>query len=66
MKATNVNGQDLGIKVKDGVVMVDNATVVQADVTAVNGVIHGIDTVLVPAAPAEHPASETPKDHPAH
>ena len=32
----------------DGVVKVSGATVVQADVSASNGVIHVIDTVLTP------------------
>jgi len=31
-------------------VMVDNATVVQADVEASNGVIHVIDTVVMPGS----------------
>ena len=34
--------------VKDGKVMIDNAQVVTADVVASNGVIHVIDTVLLP------------------
>lgn len=46
--AKTVNGQSVAIKVVDGKVMVDNATVVQADVAASNGVIHVIDTVLMP------------------
>ena len=46
--AKTVNGQSVAIKVVDGKVMVDNATVTQADVGASNGVIHVIDTVLLP------------------
>jgi uncharacterized surface protein with fasciclin (FAS1) repeats len=46
--AKTVNGQSVAIKVVDGKVMVDNATVSQADVAASNGVIHVIDTVLMP------------------
>ena len=46
--AKTVNGQSVTIKVVDGKVMVDNATVSQADVAASNGVIHVIDTVLMP------------------
>jgi uncharacterized surface protein with fasciclin (FAS1) repeats len=38
--------------VRDGHVLVNGANVVTADVAASNGVIHVIDTVLVPAAPA--------------
>ena len=46
--AKTVNGKELKLAVKDGKVMVDNATVVKADVMASNGVIHVIDTVLMP------------------
>jgi uncharacterized surface protein with fasciclin (FAS1) repeats len=47
-KAKTVNGQNVRITVKDGSVMVDNATVVKADIRASNGVIHVIDTVILP------------------
>ena len=47
--ATTVEGQSLRIKVKDGMVWVDNAMVVKADVKTSNGVIHVIDKVLIPA-----------------
>ena len=46
--AKTVNGQDLKITAADGKVMVGNATVTQADIPASNGVIHVIDTVLLP------------------
>jgi len=46
--ATTVQGQDLAVMVKDGKVMIDKAQVVAADVVAGNGVIHVIDTVLLP------------------
>jgi len=46
--ARTVNGQDLKISVNNGTVMVNDATVVEADVVASNGVIHVIDTVLLP------------------
>ena len=42
-----VQGQTLMIDATDGV-MVDNATVVTADIAADNGVIHVIDTVVLP------------------
>lgn len=48
MKAKTVNGQSLDVKVADGVVTVDKAKVVKTDVGASNGVIHVIDTVLLP------------------
>ncbi|MGD2068621.1 MAG: fasciclin domain-containing protein [Gemmatimonadota bacterium] len=46
--AGTVNGQDVRIRVMDGKVMVDEATVTTADVMASNGVIHVIDQVMLP------------------
>lgn len=46
--AKTVNGKDLKISVEDGKVHIDNATVIKADIKASNGVIHVIDTVLMP------------------
>jgi len=46
--AKAINGQDLKLMVNDGTVMVNDARVVKADVLASNGVIHVIDTVLLP------------------
>lgn len=43
-----VQGSSVKIAVSGGKVMVDNATVAKADVMASNGVIHVIDTVLMP------------------
>ena len=48
MKAKTVNGQSLDVKVNDGTVTVDNAKVVKTDVAASNGVIHVIDSVVLP------------------
>ena len=49
-----VNGATVDVAVRDGKVYVNGAQVVSADVMASNGVIHVIDTVLIPApAPAE-------------
>lgn len=47
--ARTVEGQAVRIRAKDGKVMVDEAQVVKADVQASNGVIHVIDTVIVPS-----------------
>lgn len=66
MKATNVSGLDLIIKVDKDHVTVDGVTVVKADINATNGVIHAIDTVMIPTATGEMPATAAPKDHPAH
>jgi uncharacterized surface protein with fasciclin (FAS1) repeats len=46
--AKTVQGESLTIKVKDGAVMVNNAHVTKTDIAASNGVIHVIDTVLMP------------------
>ncbi len=43
-----VNGKELPLKVVDGKVIVGGATVTTADIGASNGVIHVIDTVLLP------------------
>jgi uncharacterized surface protein with fasciclin (FAS1) repeats len=47
-EASTVNGADIAIKVMDGKVHINNATVIAADVATSNGVIHVIDTVLLP------------------
>jgi len=46
--AKTANGRALQIHVTDGKVMIDNAHVVSADIMASNGVIHVIDTVVIP------------------
>jgi uncharacterized surface protein with fasciclin (FAS1) repeats len=47
-EAKTVNGQELMVKSDMGSVMVDNATVVKTDILCTNGVIHVIDTVMLP------------------
>lgn len=46
--ATTVQGSDVAISVADGKVRINDATVVATDVAASNGVIHVIDTVILP------------------
>jgi len=46
--ARAVSGDTITVKVEDGVVHVENATVTSADVLASNGVIHVIDSVILP------------------
>jgi uncharacterized surface protein with fasciclin (FAS1) repeats len=46
--AKTVNGQSLTIAVKDKDVMVNNAKVTKTDIECSNGVIHVIDTVVLP------------------
>lgn len=47
-KATTVQGQDVMIKTMGDKVMVNDANVMATDVKAKNGVIHVIDTVIMP------------------
>jgi uncharacterized surface protein with fasciclin (FAS1) repeats len=49
-KLKTVAGETLTVKVDGGTVMVDDASVVQPDVEASNGVVHVIDGVLTPKA----------------
>ena len=46
--AETLQGQDIAIKVVDGKVNINDSQVVAVDVEASNGVIHVIDTVLIP------------------
>jgi uncharacterized surface protein with fasciclin (FAS1) repeats len=47
-EATTVNGADIAIAVDGDSVMVDNANVIKTDIAASNGIIHVIDTVILP------------------
>ena len=49
-EAKTVEGAMVTVKVNGGKVMINNATVTTADVEASDGVIHVIDTVLMPPA----------------
>ena len=55
MLATMVNGDKVKFGVSNGIVTVGGATVTTADVQASNGIIHVIDTVLMP--PVDIPAT---------
>jgi len=48
--AKTVNGETVKISTMGNMVMVNSATVTKADIKASNGVIHVIDTVLLPAS----------------
>ena len=50
MEAKTVQGQSVKLVVSDTGVTVDGANVVKTDVMAENGVIHVIDTVIIPKA----------------
>ena len=52
-KAKTVEGADVNVKVSDKGVMINNAKVLKTDIMCSNGVIHVIDTVLMPPAPKD-------------
>jgi len=47
-KAETLEGEYITIKANDGGVMINNSKVITVDIMASNGVIHVIDTVLIP------------------
>ena len=47
-EARTVNGKMIDVEVDGSAVKVNDATVTQADIAAANGVIHVIDTVILP------------------
>lgn len=47
-KVKTVEGSPITVSMNGGKVGIDNATVVKADVAADNGVIHAIDSVIMP------------------
>ena len=49
-EAKTVNGKMLKVKVNDGTVMINDAKVTSTDISASNGVIHVIDSVVLPKA----------------
>ena len=50
---TTVQGEDINVTVENGSVMVDNANVTATDIEASNGVIHVIDSVMLPPSMLE-------------
>jgi uncharacterized surface protein with fasciclin (FAS1) repeats len=47
-KAKTVQGSEITVTLKDGKAMINNATMTAADIEASNGVVHVIDTVILP------------------
>ena len=67
MKAgKTANGANVSVRVMGGKVMINNATVIKADIMACNGIVHVIDTVLMPPmamapmTPAPAPVAAAP------
>lgn len=52
MNLVTLQGNTVTVSKNGSTVMVNNAMVIQADIMASNGIIHIIDTVLMPPAPA--------------
>ena len=46
--ATTVNGSDVNINVRDDSVFINDSRVVMTDIRASNGIIHVVDTVILP------------------
>ena len=66
--AKTANGANVSVSVMGGKVMINTAMVIKADVCARNGLVHVIDSVLLPpmaAAPAPAPAAAAPAPAPA-
>ncbi len=57
-----VQGKLVNVKVADGGVQINNAKVIQTDIGCSNGVIHVIDTVLLPPATPKAPTESQPRD----
>jgi transforming growth factor-beta-induced protein len=56
-EAKSVQGSPIKITVADGKVKVNDANVTQTDIIASNGVIHVIDSVILPPAPPAKPVN---------
>jgi uncharacterized surface protein with fasciclin (FAS1) repeats len=48
MALTTLNGKDLEVKVEDDKVTVNGANVIKTDIICSNGIIHWVDTVILP------------------
>jgi uncharacterized surface protein with fasciclin (FAS1) repeats len=58
MKVETLQGENVTVKISGGDVFINDAKVVVADIQASNGVIHVIDTVLIPPKEPTPPAPE--------
>jgi uncharacterized surface protein with fasciclin (FAS1) repeats len=50
MSLSTLEGKPLAVKASDGGVWINDAKVIKTDVICTNGVIHWVDTVLMPPA----------------
>lgn len=59
LEAETAQGDKVKFSVKDGKVMINDATIVSTDIEAANGVIHVIDTVIMPTVADSEAMTET-------
>lgn len=65
LEATTLQGSPVVFKLADGVAMVNDANIIATDIETSNGVIHVIDSVILPPAPESEPVAEaTPTEEP--
>jgi uncharacterized surface protein with fasciclin (FAS1) repeats len=62
LEAATVQGAPVTFSVADGVVKINDATIVTTDIEASNGVIHVIDAVIMPPADEAAAATEAPAE----
>jgi uncharacterized surface protein with fasciclin (FAS1) repeats len=62
LEAATVQGAPVTFSVADGVVKINDATIVTTDIEASNGVIHVIDAVIMPPAEEAAAATEAPAE----
>jgi uncharacterized surface protein with fasciclin (FAS1) repeats len=65
-KAETLEGSPVSFELRDGMLSVNNAKVVKNDLSASNGVIHVIDTVLMPpskVSAGKHTSANAPAKH---
>lgn len=60
IRKTTVNGEDITLSVYKGRLMVENADIIKTDITCANGIIHLIDTVILPSSEKEITAHNEP------
>jgi uncharacterized surface protein with fasciclin (FAS1) repeats len=63
LTTATAQGSDVTFTVADGAVKINDANITATDIEASNGVIHVIDSVILP--PADAPAATTPAEAPA-
>ena len=63
-KLTTIEGGNIKITLLGGNILINDARIITADVSASNGVVHHIDSVLFPMSPAPSPSPSPPSPGP--